>query len=335
MPSLLKNILRRRLALGIATGLSLTLLGLQRLAHARGSPHSITPGTILDINWVDDLRSRSVPARLYLPAQDPSNIIPSPLVVFSHGLGGTRRGYTYLGHHFANNGVASLHLQHVGSDRGVWSGNIFSFVDRLSTALRAGEAVARVQDLSFALDRLFESDLAIYVDKGRLIAAGHSYGANTALLAAGAQVLQEGQFVNFRDKRIEAAIAISAPHFYGEQDTLRSLRSVLIPSLHITATEDTIRMPGYYSNIKDRLAVYEATGSNMKWLAVFEGGSHSMFTDRSRTGGIDLNPKVKAATAELSTAFIEAVFGSGVNDSNTKAWSERHSNILYRFKGSV
>ena len=40
-----------------------------------------------------------------------------PLVVFSHGIGGSRLGYTWLGRNFARHGIASLHLQHVGSDR--------------------------------------------------------------------------------------------------------------------------------------------------------------------------------------------------------------------------
>ena len=35
------------------------------------------------------------------------------------------------------------------------------------------------------------------------------------------------------------------------------------------------------------MAVFDATGSSRKALAVFSGGSHSMFTDRSGTGGAD------------------------------------------------
>ena len=83
-----------------------------------------------------------------------------PLVVFSHGLGGSRRGYRYLGEHFASHGVASLHLQHVGSDRQLWGGNPLAMLGRLQTAAQDGEAMARVQDLRFALDMLLAGDLA-------------------------------------------------------------------------------------------------------------------------------------------------------------------------------
>ena len=46
-------------------------------------------------------------------------------------------------------------------------------------------------------------------------------------------------------------------------------------------TEDDIRIPGYSSGLEDRLAVFEAVGGPRKTLAVFQGGSHSIFTDRS------------------------------------------------------
>ena len=91
-----------------------------------------------DFDWTDAARERAVPARLYLPDRAANG--PVPLIVFSHGIGGSRMGYTYLGRFWASQGYASLHLQHVGSDRGVWQGNLFGVVGRLqdlvSDALR-------------------------------------------------------------------------------------------------------------------------------------------------------------------------------------------------------
>jgi hypothetical protein len=68
-----------------------------------------------------------------------------------------------------------------------------------------------------------------------------------------------------------------------------------------------IRIPGYYSPADDRVAVFDATGGPRKALAVFDGGSHSMFTDRAGTGGAQLNAQVKAATQALSLAFLRNV----------------------------
>lgn len=258
-----------------------------------------------DLDWFDADRQRAVPVRLYLPETAQAQR-PVPLVVFSHGIGGSRRGYTYLGQYWASQGYASLHLQHVGSDRTVWTGNPLAVVSRLQTAAQESEARARVMDLRFALDQLLGGDLGSRIDAQRIVAAGHSYGANTTLLAVGARIEREGSVVDLRDGRVKAAIIISAPPFYGEQPE-RILGGIAVPTLHITATDDVIRVPGYYSPASDRVRVFEATGGD-KALAVFEGGSHSIFTDRGGTGGAALNPQVKRATQALSLAFLRRVF---------------------------
>jgi len=279
-----------------------------------------------DLDWVDDKRARSVPVRLYWPESDR----PVALVVFSHGIGGSRRGYSYLGEYFASHGVASLHLQHVGSDRSLWGGNPFSLVARLQGAAQEREALERVRDLSYALDQLLaHPEFGARIDRKRIAAAGHSYGANTVMLAAGAGVERNGRRVDLRDPRIKAALLLSAPPFYGEDDPRKILRSLTLPTLHVTATEDTIRIPGFYSPVSDRLAVFEAVGSPMKALAVFEGGSHGIFTNRGGTGGAELNPQVKAATRELALAFLRRVF-DGAGDA-LERWPQTYAPILARW----
>ena len=279
-----------------------------------------------DLDWVDEKRARSVPVRLYWPESDR----PVALVVFSHGIGGSRRGYSYLGEYFASHGVASLHLQHVGSDRSLWGGNPFSLVARLQGAAQEREALERVRDLSYALDQLLaHPEFGARIDRKRIAAAGHSYGANTVMLAAGAGVERNGRRVDLRDPRIKAALLLSAPPFYGEDDPKKILRSLTLPTLHVTATEDTIRIPGYYSPVSDRLAVFEAVGSPMKALAVFEGGSHGIFTNRGGTGGAELNPQVKAATRELALAFLRQVF-DGAGEA-LERWPQTYAPILARW----
>lgn len=45
------------------------------------------------------------------------------------------------------------------------------------------------------------------------------------------------------------------------------LSPITVPTLHITATDDNVRIPGYNSSVADRVAVFEATGSPTKVLA--------------------------------------------------------------------
>jgi dienelactone hydrolase len=308
------------------------------LLAALAAPHSTLhasqetqpPYRVNDFDWLDHTRSRPVPARLYWPTRvGPQASVP--LVVFSHGIGGSREGYSYLGKHWSTRGVASLHVQHVGSDSALWRGNPFGVIGRLQAAAQEKEAIARAADVRFALDRMLSDDAGPYaaaVDRQRLVAAGHSYGANTTLLSVGAQVVRNGETVNCLDTRFCAAVVISAPPFYGEPDLTAVLSKVSVPTIHVTATEDVIEIPGYHSGAADRLAIFDAMVNPSKLLAVFRGGSHSIFTDRPFTGGLSLNGKVKVATADLALAFFDWAFQS--DSAALEHWQTKWQPLLAR-----
>ncbi|WP_311275980.1 acetylhydrolase [Methylobacterium sp. WCS2018Hpa-22] len=266
---------------------------------------------VIDFEWVDPTRDRAVPARLYWPASA-TRKGPVPLIVFSHGLGGSRKGYSYLGEGWSARGIASLHIQHVGSDQTLWEGNPILLLDRLDGAADEQEAIERTRDVSFGLDRLLHRDnpFQAAIDRKRVVAAGHSYGANTTLILTGAQVIRNGKPIGGRDPRFTASIVISAPPFYGEADLAAVLASADVPSLHVTTTEDTIRIPGRFSPVQDRIDVFNAIPTARKALVVFQGGSHSVFTDRSLRNGGPLNPLVKRATMEAGIAFLDLVHRS-------------------------
>ncbi|MDB5802594.1 MAG: Platelet-activating factor acetylhydrolase plasma/intracellular isoform [Rhodocyclales bacterium] len=309
---------------------------------------------MIDLDWYDAKRKRAVPVRLYLPKAAVARDVPGqastqaratdavgvPLVVFSHGMGGSRNGYSYLADDWASHGIASLHVQHVGSDRSLWQGAAVSVLWRVQEAAGSEEAMARALDVHFALDQILASPYAMRIDKTRIAAAGHSYGANTSMLVAGANVIHDGKLLDLVDPRIKAAVLISSPPFYGEQDFMSILKTVTVPTLHITSTADVIDIPGFNSGIEDRIRVFDAMGSRSKTLAVFKGGSHSIFTDRANTGGAGLNPLVKRATGELSRLFLWEQFGgtSGTQIATSQsrqefaAWETRNAAILESFK---
>jgi len=340
----------RRPLIQVACLLALTAVGCTLTAHARDavpvpdteiatpaeSPHvEPTLYTARNFDWTDAARKRAVPVKLYLPAQvaDGTRL---PLVLFSHGIGGSREGYRYIGRYLASMGYASLHVQHVGSDRQVWTGNPFSLVSRLSGAAQADEALSRVQDMKFALDQLLTSEYSQRVDVKRIAVAGHSYGANTTLLMAGARVPFNGQTLYLRDPRVSAAIMLSAPPFYGLGDPANMLAGIDIPTLHITATGDDINIPGYFSGVNDRISIFKATAAktnSQKVLAVFKDGSHSVFTDRAGTGGAELNPKIKVATRKLALAFLDRVFGQ--ERITLEGWKADYTPLLARFEGGM
>ncbi len=320
-----RDLSRRRFLLSAAALAGGSLLG----AGGCTTRTTLSNVAVIDRDWHDAARRRPVPVRFYLPSAISE---PLPLVVFSHGIGGSREGYSYLGAYLAAAGIACLHVQHVGSDRRIWwQGMPFSLLDRLRRALTEEEICARVADMRFAIDRALYDEFSARIDPSRIIAAGHSYGANTCLLLAGASIERNGRVLELYDERVSAIAVISAPPFYGERKVRAILSPVSVPSLHVTATEDVIRIPGYYSGLRDRLTIFEMIGSARKSLVVFEGGSHSVFTDRNLTGGLQRNGELKRATRELLLAFVRSTYVD--NHHGLAQWRVRHAELLARYDG--
>ena len=130
----------------------LVLMAQSAVAQSNESPvASVLPAASLaqdavnvqNFDWQDTVRNRAVPVRLYLPDEALSSTKPVPLIVFSHGLGGSRNGYQYLGRYWASHGYASLHVQHIGSDNSLWRGNPFGLTYRLTQAAKDIEAIDR------------------------------------------------------------------------------------------------------------------------------------------------------------------------------------------------
>jgi len=288
----------------------------------------------VDMLWNDASRKRDIPVRMYWPAgASPSTAVP--LVVFSHGLGGSKNGYSYLGKHWAGLGFASLHVQHAGSDRAVWGGNIFSLVSNVVAAASEANAIDRAKDVSFAISSILASnDYGPSIQADAIAVAGHSYGANTALLVGGATVKRDGQSMSFRDERVKALILISAPPFVGEGDMVTVLGAIKVPTLHVTGTDDVIRVPGYYSDVADRIKVFDAVNAPDKVLTVFKGATHSIFTDRNGAASVELNSVVKRATRELSGVFLKSVLADAPGKS-VEDWLHAQKALFDRYTGAV
>lgn len=281
------------------------------LAHDAFDPDAADAGgstadryRVVLFGWFDTTRAREVPARLFWPRDARPGSVP--LVVFSHGIGSADDGYTHLGRYWARHGIASLHVRHVGSDRTMWEGNPLWVMQRIEQAASEQEAVHRANDLRFALDHLLAGDFSAYVDLTRIAVAGHSYGANTAMLVAGARVQREGQSLALGDPRVSAAILISAPPFYGDSDLGPILGGIAIPSLHVTTTDDIIHLPGYRSGVDDRMQLFDAMGGD-RTLALFDRGSHNVFTDRRYFDSATVADGVKSATQRLTLTFLQSL----------------------------
>ncbi len=66
----------------------------------------------LRLEPVDEQRERAVPIKVYHGQIDS----PQPVILFSHGLGGSRENNKFLGHPWAAAGFVAVFIQHTGSD---------------------------------------------------------------------------------------------------------------------------------------------------------------------------------------------------------------------------
>ncbi|MGF1582044.1 MAG: alpha/beta hydrolase family protein [Gemmataceae bacterium] len=267
-------------------------------------PKSYVPPT-KDLTVEDKKRSRKIPVKVYLPQQKQT----APVVLFSHGLGGSRDGCRYLGQHWAKRGYVAVFVQHPGSDESVWK-NVPARqrMTALRKAANSKNYWLRVKDIPAVLDQLQnwnaskDHTLAGRLDMKRIGMSGHSFGAVTTQAVSGQSAM--GGRISFADPRIKAAIAFS-PSSPRRGDPKDAFSRVKIPWLLMTGTKDLAVIGG--ADVKSRLAVFPALPVGSKYELVLDKAEHSAFTERRSPGDKEKrNPNHHRAVLALSTAFWDA-----------------------------
>lgn len=137
---------------------------------------------------LDADRQREVPLRVVLPP----GMGLAPVVLFSHGLGGSREGSAYLGRHWAGRGYAVVYVQHPGSDDSIWKDTPRQQRRAaMNQAASARNYFLRVRDVPAVLDQLEQWSTAEghplrgRLDLDRIGMSGHSFGAVTTQAVSG------------------------------------------------------------------------------------------------------------------------------------------------------
>lgn len=269
-------------------------------------------------DWQDQARARQVPVKVYFPKTGDG---PFAVVVFSHGLGGSRDGYEYLGRHWASHGYVSVHLEHLGSNTDVWKGKTKPLEAMRRVAADPANAVHRVRDVSFAIDQLERihreaAPLKGRLDLARIGVAGHSFGAQTTLAVAGEVFVGPmGRAVTFADARVKAAIAMSAPVPQKRDQLDRVFGKIKVPCLHMTGTLDD--SPIGETKAKDRRLPFDHIGGADQYLVTFTEGDHMVFSGRRWRGNGQKDPRFHDLIRMSTTAFWDAYLSE---DRKAKAW---------------
>jgi len=291
-----------------------TLAGLAALAGVPGSAKDYDPLALpaaveartSNLTVRDETRKRDLPLKIYLPAASEA----APVVLFSHGLGGTREGCVYLGKHWSARGYVVVFLQHPGSDDSVWRNEPPARrMAAMNQAASLQNFLLRAQDVPRVLDQLAAWNqeqghaLAGRLDLTRVGMSGHSFGAVTTQAVSGQSVPLAGE--KFTDRRIRAAIAFS-PSTPRRGDPAAAFGSVKIPWMLMTGTKDLSPIGG--ADLASRRGVYPNLPDSIdKYELVLHNAEHSAFTDRALPGDREpRNPNHHRAITALSTAFWDS-----------------------------
>ncbi len=212
----------------------------------------------------DPNRDKDLPIRVSWPDANGA----FPVIVWSHGAGGSEDAYQPLVKHWTRHGYVVIQPRHADSLRYGIRG-----LDQL-----VRHWASRPVDVSFVLDSLDAiarnvPDVAGKMDANAVGMGGHSFGAHTTMLVGGAKrVNWLGQAVrSYADRRPKALVIVS-PQGPGKGFSKDSYKSIVRPSLFVTGTKD--ESPRHDGGAAWRLGAYHACGSKDKRLLFVHGAHH-------------------------------------------------------------
>ncbi|MCI5061173.1 MAG: hypothetical protein MRY79_08940 [Alphaproteobacteria bacterium] len=232
---------------------------------------------------VDETRdNRVIKIKAYYPIDHPSTELP--VILWSHGLGGSVDGASFLSRFLASHGFIVIHMQHPGTDSSLWEGKDGHPWDIIrKTHIPRSASLARFEDVPFVLNHLprwmqDHPDIGDIADLETLGMSGHSFGAMTTEVMAGMQFPDKNDTLKqYKEPRFTAGILYSpvpmehltnAPpeEIYGP---------ITLPLFHMTGTEDEFPIEGW--SYERRLTIYKNSVHSQRHLLITNGADHMVY----------------------------------------------------------
>jgi predicted dienelactone hydrolase len=209
--------------------------------------YTATPGSY-QVSVIDELSltkvsGKQLPLKIYYPQGQGK----FPVIIFSHGTGGSKDSYSRLGEFWASHGYISIHPTHADSlalrGETIGEGNLRRI---LASILKDSDSwQERASDISLIIDSLSKIEnqapqLKGKIDSDHLGVGGHSFGAYTAQLIGGATIdIPNGpKGKSFADHRVKSVLLLS-PQGTGQQGLTRSSWDQMkLPMMVITGSLD-------------------------------------------------------------------------------------------------
>ncbi|MFF2940338.1 alpha/beta hydrolase family protein [Streptomyces niveus] len=254
---------------------------------------------------------------LHVRVTAPTTGTSLPVVLFAHGFGSNLDGYAPLVDHWAAGGFVVVQATHLDSKR---------LTLPADDPRRPRMWRYRVQDMRHILDELTTLEASVpglegRIDHSRIIAAGHSFGGQTAGILVGLRVTDPdtGAAEDLSDARVMASIQLATAGKGGDeltpfaQDNLPWLRDqdfsrITAPGLVVAGDKDdlplTTRGPAWTTD------PYTLSRGNKSLLTV-HGGEHFLggISGYQAAETTDENPDRVALVQEVILAYLRHITG--------------------------
>lgn len=287
--------------------------------------------------WIDTSRNgRKISYKTYAPVNRTDG--PFPVIIWSHGLGGSRDGAGFISRFIASHGYVVVHIQHPGTDSTLWEGKPGHPWDVIrATHIPRRATLQRLRDVPFVLKQLPSLDIAPLMDMNRLGMSGHSFGGMTTQVMAGQRRGYGARQYDLYEPRFKAGIVYSPVPFrdkrgHGPESFYGGIR---IPLLIMTGTDDDSPLENF--GFKDRMEVFEHSGGPEQHLLILDKGDHMVYN--GSRGKLEANPKrdvheeiIKVLSLAYWDAYLKGdtaakdwLTGNGV-----RAWLDTEATYTFR-----
>lgn len=281
-------------------------LALLWLLVALSAPAQTSPSPAFvskSISLRDSARNKDIPLHVTWPAT-PGKV---PVIIFSHGAGGSGENYRGLTEHWASNGYVCLQPTHEDSIqlRRQNGERITSVRDVLQDADHSERWTGRVKDIELILASFDEIERKVpelkgRMDRTRIGVGGHSLGALTSALIGGATIqIPSNGLQSFKDTRAQAILLLSPQGPFRNGFTDDSWKDLHAPTMVMTGSRDRGQAG---QDAEWRTAAYKFSPPGDKYLLFIHDASHFSFSGRAvgaRGFGAFLAPKSDADEATI------------------------------------
>ena len=262
----------------------------------------------------EDLSGRRAPARLRLP-----------VIMWSHGLGGSVDGAAFLSRFIASHGYVIVHLQHHGTDSSLWEGKEGHPWDIIrSQTINRAATLNRFMDVPFVLQQFpvwlkDHEEVIEMTDLTTIGMSGHSFGSLTTQVMSGMLFPdEEGKLRSFKQPQFKAGILYSPGpiEHLGVDEPRYIYGGIDLPLFHITGTDDSSPVENW--DYKKRLVVFENTTKAEKYLLIIKDGDHMVFNgSRGKLGQNPNREKHERIIKIAALAYWDAMLK---DDQAAKGW---------------